>query len=118
MGIDYFNLVEGMFWIGLGVWLVNTSKIKHQNTKLRGRLCRGYSDTPSPATRVLPLCRGRALVLGIGLVMFGISDFVEMASGAWWEPWWLLVWKGICVGVFILFFIHLYFERRRRWGRK
>ena len=56
-------------------------------------------------------------MLGIGLMAFGVSDFVEMATGAWWEPWWLLVWKGICVGVFIYIFIHLYFERRQRWGR-
>lgn len=90
MGVDIFNLVEGVFWIGLGVWVLVTRRVVRQR---------------------------RHIVLAIGLVMFGISDFVEMASGAWWEPWWLLVWKGICVGVFILFFIHLYFERRRQWER-
>jgi len=38
-----------------------------------------------------------ALAAGI-LVLFGASDFVEARTGAWWEPWWLLVWKGTCIG--------------------
>ena len=33
---------------------------------------------------------------------FGISDLVEMHSGAWWEPWWLATWKGACVVVMVL----------------
>ena len=31
------------------------------------------------------------------LFAFGISDLVEASTGAWWRPWWLLVWKGLCV---------------------
>jgi hypothetical protein len=22
---------------------------------------------------------------------------VEARTGAWWEPWWLFVWKALCV---------------------
>jgi hypothetical protein len=31
------------------------------------------------------------------LLAFGGSDVVETRTGAWWHPWWLLVWKGLCV---------------------
>ena len=30
-------------------------------------------------------------------LLFGASDLVEIETGAWWRPWWLLVWKAICV---------------------
>jgi hypothetical protein len=42
--------------------------------------------------------RGR-VVMFVTLLAFGVSDVVEAHTGAWWEPWWLLVWKGICVMV-------------------
>jgi len=31
------------------------------------------------------------------LALFGLSDLVEITTGAWWRPWWLLVWKGLCI---------------------
>ena len=33
------------------------------------------------------------------LLLFGVSDIVETRTGAWYEPWWLLVWKTVCVAV-------------------
>lgn len=43
--------------------------------------------------------RRRRLVLlaAITLIAFGFSDLVETKTGAWWRPWWLLVWKVACV---------------------
>ena len=35
-------------------------------------------------------------------VVFGISDFIESRTGAFWEPWWLLVMKTGCVIVFVI----------------
>ncbi|MGK0190183.1 MAG: hypothetical protein ACI9R3_006003 [Verrucomicrobiales bacterium] len=35
---------------------------------------------------------------------FGISDAIEMSTGAWWKPWWLLVWKVTCVAIIARFF--------------
>ena len=44
------------------------------------------------------VARGRGtIVLTIALVAFGLSDLVEATTGAWWWPWWLLVWKAACV---------------------
>jgi hypothetical protein len=28
---------------------------------------------------------------------FGLSDLVEVTTGAWWRPWWLLAWKAACL---------------------
>lgn len=31
------------------------------------------------------------------LVLFAISDVIEIQTGAWWRPIWLLVLKGVCL---------------------
>jgi hypothetical protein len=36
------------------------------------------------------------------LVAFGLSDLVEARTGAWWRPWWLLVWKASCLAALSL----------------
>jgi hypothetical protein len=36
------------------------------------------------------------------LVAFGISDIVEVQTGAWWRPWWLLAWKTVCVVILVM----------------
>src|SRR4051812_337212 len=38
-----------------------------------------------------------SLLLGVTLIVFGISDIVEAHTGAWYDPWWLFVWKALCV---------------------
>ena len=30
-------------------------------------------------------------------IAFGVSDFVEIQTGGWWKPWWMLLWKGVCL---------------------
>gem|GEM_PF-3089523 len=40
--------------------------------------------------------RGSAAA-SVFLALFGVSDFVEVHTGAWWRPWWLLAWKGDCI---------------------
>ena len=74
MGIDFFNLVEGVFWIGLGAWVLLTRRM------VRGR---------------------RQVALAIFLIAFGVSDFVEMRTGARWTPWWWL--EGVSAGMFLSF---------------
>ena len=41
-------------------------------------------------------------VLPPTFVVFGVSDFIESRTGAFWDPWWLLVIKTACVLVFAL----------------
>ncbi|MCB1099535.1 MAG: hypothetical protein KDN22_28450 [Verrucomicrobiae bacterium] len=45
---------------------------------------------------------------------FGISNAVEMTTGAWWKPWWLLVWKVACLVVISRFFWLAYRQRPKK----
>ena len=46
------------------------------------------------------------------LVAFGISDIVEAFTGAWWRPWWLLVWKGGCLAILLTIGVRYYIHAR------
>ena len=43
-----------------------------------------------------------AWILSGGFLAFGFSDYVEMSTGAWWHPPWLLILKLSCGCVFTL----------------
>lgn len=46
--------------------------------------------------------RRRLCLIACGaFAAFGLSDIVEIRSGAWWRPWWLLVWKAACLAVMV-----------------
>jgi hypothetical protein len=52
--------------------------------------------------------------LAITLAVFGVSDLVEARIGAWWKPWWLFVWKAVCVGGLMGGFTRYYRLAKRR----
>ena len=56
--------------------------------------------------------RPSVIVAGFTFVIFGISDFVEAHTGAWWRPWWLLVWKGLCLLVFLILLVRYAREKQ------
>lgn len=58
--------------------------------------------------------RTPAFLASIAFVLFALSDAVEIATGAWWEPWWLFVWKAICVVTLLA----LLFESNRTAKRR
>jgi hypothetical protein len=62
---------------------------------------------------VKPSYRRLKLLAGLVLVVFGISDFVEADTGAWWDPWWLLLWKSACV-LALAAMLFLYMKRQRK----
>ena len=37
------------------------------------------------------------LIATLTFFLFGLSDIVEVQTGAWWHPWWLFLWKSFCV---------------------
>jgi hypothetical protein len=59
-----------------------------------------------------PRQRATALLAGATFLLFGASDYVESHTGAWWRPWWLLVWKGICLLIFLILIVQ-YIRNRR-----
>ncbi len=52
--------------------------------------------------------RSTFFLLAVTLAVFGGSDLVEARTGAWWKPWWLFVWKAVCVAVLLLGFVRYY----------
>lgn len=79
----WFNLLEGLFWLVVaGAFAVGA--------------CRRGSRLALPAAALF--------------VAFGISDWVEITTGAWWRPWWLLIWKGGCIAGLLLTY-RLYLRR-------
>ena len=67
------NYIEGVFWIVVGIVV----------------LIAGY--------RANPAYRRISFLARVTFMIFGVSDFVEAQTGAWWRPLWLLVWKGSCL---------------------
>jgi hypothetical protein len=53
-------------------------------------------------------------VLSIALVMFGLSEVVEVRMGAWYRPWWLLAWKGACLVTIVAVLVVTWRGRKRR----
>ena len=77
--IRYGNLIEGFFWIAIGVCFI--------------------------ASLLKPARRRFKIIAAANFIVFGCSDFVEFHTGAWWQPTWLLLWKGLCVAVMLLQFV-------------
>ena len=89
--IEYGNLIEGFFWVAIGVCFT--------------------------ASLWWPKRRGAKLVAAITFIAFGCSDFVEYQTGAWWQPLWLMLWKGACVCVMAALFIaHVRRKRSTKVG--
>ena len=53
------------------------------------------------------------LVGFVAFALFGLSDYIEAGTGAWWTPWWLLVLKVGCVLVFVVL-LYRHWQRTRR----
>ena len=74
--VYYGNIIEGIFWIGVSlIFFLSACKRREQH-----RLFCIYG--------------------GVVFVVFACSDFYEAQTGAWWEPWWLILWNaGCCLGI-------------------
>ncbi|MEK7576978.1 MAG: hypothetical protein AAB482_04785 [Patescibacteria group bacterium] len=84
-----FNFYEGLFWIALG--LSCFVALRYVNRKYKSLAC----------------------ISGLLLVLFGISDFTELAIGGFLSPGqeWLFAWKIACVVGFTIM-IGWYFKLR------
>ncbi len=79
------NTLEAIFWAGIGCVFIWQS--------LRAK------DKP---------IRTRCRIAAVAFLLFGGSDAVEITTGAWWRPWWLLLWKAVC----LICLVSLYLEFR------
>jgi hypothetical protein len=58
------------------------------------------------------------LILGFAFVGFGLSDWIEVDTGAWWRPWWLLALKAICLLIILRSFWKLWPLLSSKAGRR
>jgi hypothetical protein len=82
------NYVEAGLWISIGI---------------------GFTLA---ALRQTGIARRHCWIAAVDFILFGISDLVEATTGAWYRPWWLLIWKVLCLLVFAWLVIS-YIRRRR-----
>lgn len=78
-----FNLLEGVFWIALAAVVMLRAK--------RSVLTIGAAAT---------------------LLLFGVSDFIEVRTRAWYTPWSLFALKAACV-LSLLVHAGIYWKRKR-----
>jgi hypothetical protein len=82
------NRIEAVFWIAIAIAMIIA------------------------ATRQSGAARIDCFIAAIAFAFFGLSDLVETKTGAWWRPWWLLVWKATCV-LALLVLLARYLRRRK-----
>ena len=58
-----------------------------------------------PALRRKEKNRLFCILGGLAFVWASASEFFEAKTGAWWHPWWLLLWKISFCPVFVLMFM-------------
>lgn len=50
--------------------------------------------------------RNRGMIAGVLFILFSISDAIEIQTGAWWSPAWLLLWKILNILGFIITYLN------------
>ncbi|MEZ6132029.1 MAG: hypothetical protein R3C59_25485 [Planctomycetaceae bacterium] len=63
-----------------------------------------------------PSQRGRCLLAAITFIVFAGSELMEMQTGAWWRPWWLFLWKALCVTSLVVLAVAHYRNVRANSG--
>jgi len=89
-----FNFFEALLWFCIAVIFFVGSALKQQ-------IFVGSIKT--------------SIFLGIIFILFGISDLIEIQTGAWWKPWWLLLLNSFCVISITLGIVNIY---RFKKGKK
>jgi len=63
----------------------------------------------SPIRGLRPLLRVQFCLF---FLLFAVSELIEIQTGAWWRPWGLAVWKGICILMLAGGFVRLHRNRQ------
>ncbi len=82
-----FNMVEGTLWILISFIFFRQRRHLKSNQDL-------------------------ALACMISFALFGLSDFIEIYTRAWYQPIYLLLLKSVCVTTFLIVFA-VYTNRKR-----
>ena len=75
MTVFLFNFLEALLWFLMGAGFLTAAIFRTSKVQYRPLMIR----------------------VAAWFLLFGISDLIEMQTGAWWRPVWLLVLKVACV---------------------
>ena len=70
-------------------------------------VCFAFAAARRPGT-----VRGECWIAALTFLLFGLSDVIEVRTGAWYRPWWLLLFKALCV-LSIARLLAIYLRHRR-----
>ena len=86
-----FNYCEAVFWVFVSlVVLIAAVKASRQVKRI------AYVAVPT-------------------LFLFGVSDIIEVYTGAWWRPFRLLIWKSLCIAI-LLICVFFYWRQKVQAG--
>jgi len=82
--MDYvwaYNIFEGFLWLGFScIFFIPAMKRTEKN-------------------------RLFCILGGLAFVFASLSEFYEAHTGAWWKPWWLILWKGSFAPISVLMYL-------------
>ncbi len=84
---EQFNFIEGLFWVALGLLVLFINDRYGKKYKKLG------------------------IFSSVVLITFGVSDFVQVLYGSFFQPslWWLFLWKIVdVVGLIVMVFWYLF----------
>lgn len=84
--LKIFNIIEIFLWSGMGILFLIYAVRKASRFKAHG------------------------IATGITLLIFGITDIIEIFTGCWWEPWWLLALNMFCLFSLTIIYLYLTFN--------
>ena len=85
-----FNFFEGLLWTAIGVAFAWHAFRKAEYRRLQ-------------------------VGASVSFILFGISDFIEMRTGAWYIPWTLFLLKAACV-ISFLSLLRIYMITKKKNG--
>lgn len=99
-------LIGGIIWVW--PWFADPQKavaaaslleaIYYQGNTIEAGLWAGFAiGFAWKAQAVKGWHRQHHRIAAVNFLLFGLSDIVEVQTGAWWRPWWLFLWKSACV---------------------
>lgn len=85
-----FNFYEAMLWFSIAFILIASALLNKSKKPYKNNL----------------------IIASLLFIAFGISDLIEMQTGAWWKPIGLLALKSGCILGFLFCLIRYYKIRR------
>ncbi|NEP88963.1 MAG: hypothetical protein F6K18_20195 [Okeania sp. SIO2C2] len=107
--IRLFILLIFLAGIFIGLWLILQNRLPSEQAKILEAVYKkgNYIEAgiwfifsgsfAISAIKNSAIIRLHRIVATFTFLLFGFSDIVEVQTGAWWHPWWLFVWKSLCV---------------------